>query len=320
MDASCCIRGRPSRCTAPVFLRRASQAVGAAFTLIELLVVIAIIAILAAILLPALTLAKQQSQATYCMNSLRQVQLAWLMYYPDFNDYLPGNYWQQENLDNCGSNWLSGKMEINVANWSDNTNTDRFMNPTNAELGAYVKNPTVYKCCATKALCLEDNSTIAVPLCRDISMNNWMGYQNDPDAADTNAGFQIFHKSTQIIGHTPGTQLTFGPAMAMVFIDEKNTSIDDGEFLIEEMVNDTGGDMANIPASYHAGAGAVSFADGHSEIHKWTTPTVLLPSEPGGVVTSAHENFIGFTGFNADLQWLQLHATYSTTQGIVSGQ
>ena len=105
----------------------------------------------------------------------------------------------------------------------------------------------------------------------------------------------------------------------MVFIEEKNTSIDDGEFLINELQAD-GANIPNLPVSYHGGAGGVSFADGHAEIHKWTTSTVLLPVQPGGVITTAHENFITCTLPNADVTWLCQHATYSTTSGQYPGQ
>jgi prepilin-type processing-associated H-X9-DG protein len=144
-----------------------------------------------------------------------------------------------------------------------------------------------------------------------------MGYQNDPTAADISAGFQPFHKTSDISGHTPGTGFVFGPSVAYVLIDEKDTSIDDGEFLVNETVNNV---IANIPASYHAGAGGVTFADGHAEIHKWRTAEVLLPAQQAGIINTPHENFISCNPGNIDLLWLQDHATYSTTAFQLPGQ
>jgi prepilin-type processing-associated H-X9-DG protein len=136
-----------------------------------------------------------------------------------------------------------------------------------------------------------------------------MGYINDPP----DGGYQTFRKLSSIAGSDANTHASFGPAQALVFVDEKDNSIDDGEFDIEMAADE----LINIPAAYHAGAGLVSFADGHAEIHPWVTQEVLQPPPFGGVVIWGNngrqkDQFKSCAANNQDMLWLQAHATFAT--------
>jgi prepilin-type processing-associated H-X9-DG protein len=122
-------------------------------------------------------------------------------------------------------------------------------------------------------------------------MSVWMGYRTLP----WNAGFVTFHKTSDL--------QVFSASDAIVFVDERDDSIDDGEFAIDMGASQ----IPNVPAGYHGGSGGVTFADGHAEIHHWRSPEVLR-SQQMGVQTKKWE-FMAVAATNPDLAWLRAHGT-----------
>jgi prepilin-type N-terminal cleavage/methylation domain-containing protein/prepilin-type processing-associated H-X9-DG protein len=245
------------------------------FTLIELLVVIAIIAILAALLLPAQGRARLKAQAVQCMANGRQIMLAWRMYVDDNGEKVPSAW----GLD---GQWLPYTNAANLMTWTGDPVTDG-QNPWNWNTDLMVKesviwpycgkNEAIWRCPAdSKYPCIANsgpNAGRSVPRQRSISMLNWF------NGADTPAGSAGYTKYTKI-----SNVLNPGPAMTFVFLDERTDSINDGEFF-QSMAGwpDLGRawTMADWPASYHGGAGGLSFVDGHSEIHKWKDSRTVPP-------------------------------------------
>jgi prepilin-type processing-associated H-X9-DG protein len=260
-----------------------------------LLVVIAIIAILAAMLLPALSKAKIKAQGVHCMNSLHQLQLAWILYSGDNNDRLAltagvpqtATSLAQTGIINLGT-WVHGLMG-GAGYWGGETDFDMIRV---GSLFQYAKDYKVYKCPADVKTGQPGTPNSKTPTTRSMAMNGWLNPLPGQDPLSQNLATtgHIFRKQSDVSLHPGGSVKLF------VTLDENPNTINDGFF-----VNDPGNtdQLVDAPASYHNKACGFGFADGHAEIHKWTDFRIIKAT--GLYVTSVK---------SPDIAWLRERSSY----------
>lgn len=221
-----------------------------AFTLIELLVVIAIIAILAALLLPALSKAKQKAQSSKCLNNEKQLQTAWALYVDDDNDLIPPS---GSGSPATNQSWCAGNF---MANPPDQTNLDLLKTSL---MGSYAGNTGIYKCPGDLSDTVRSYS------------ENWAMNNDDPSGGSGYpAGFTIFKKAAAVPT----------PTEYLVFIDEDTITLDNAHFRIDFDLTYAAA-VKDKPGTYHGLSGNVSFVDGHVASHRWKSKPVAMTNPDG---------------------------------------
>jgi prepilin-type processing-associated H-X9-DG protein len=256
-----------------------------------------VIGILAAMVLPAIARAKDRARSPQCLANARQLVQGWTIYSDDHDGRLPPNI---DSIDGMGSirSWVGGHMHWQI----DATNPSVLIDPNFSLLAGYITTPRLYKCPG-------DRSAFVRSYAMNCRMNPVRPFEGAPSwIGGRGKAFATFRRITDVQR----------PSSVMSILSERSDSINDASFAVD--MSNTGMPdgigsptpffMIDFPSGYHLGAGTVSFADGHADLHRWVEPTTTPP------IGRVNQRAYPISG-DRDVAWLQRHCTYPIKQGRV---
>ncbi len=280
-------------------------------------------------MLPALASSKAKAQGIQCMNNSRQLSLAWRMYAEDNHDSLilssddgvgTATYSKADTIPKHEMNnyaWTWSKLNFDNGTSTPNApyNWDINADMTLRPLWQYNQNQNIYRCPGDRSSVL-DNNGIGVPRVRSYAMNLFLGGFGGESAANGvgvrawGANYPVYLKLSDLNSLTasPGASKTF------VFIDERSDCINWGNFETDMLGYPSPGGSAvpssyewneDLPASYHHNACGISFADGHSEIHRWKDPRTMPPLVMGTLTGGKGSGMTWPAAYSVDVTYMQ---------------
>jgi len=281
------------------------------FSLLDLLVVVGVLFLLACVLLPALSIARQRTQSERCLNNLHQLTTAWLMYATANSDRCANNFGVAQTAASPIQSWCSDNMD-----WAANTGDTNLNLLRMGQLAPYTGGDTThFKCPADTYLSPVQVSAGFKYRLRSYSMSAFFGlFSNGREGSDpTYQGKNYFDNNyRQFIKVTDVAQ----PSVMFVFLDEHPDSINDGYYDVGDIPTTwtatTLGTFGDVPASFHNSGCNFSFSDGHVELHQWQDLRGAGRSGPGiaGLpVIYASQGEIFDTRPFSDIHWVWAHSS-----------